>query len=337
MSYTFSLYGLGVVTDLPIPGVPNAPIDSVDLRLHMGKLPGWLPQLDRDQIEAWHTSNYKDTSGNSQLRVFRISDGKYFWYRYSDKTEFLIDQDAANIWAAWPGDLTLEDTATYLLGPVMGFVLLLRGCVSLHASAIVIDEHAVALAGPAGAGKSTTAAAFAEMGYRVLAEDVVTLDDRGDSFLIQPAYPCIRLWPASVEVLYGPNDLPRLTPNWDKRYLDLTQDGYDFQAHPLPLSGIYLLGERSDDKDAPLIREMTQAEALMSLIANTYATNLMDRQMRAREFELLSRMLKTVPVREIIPHASPAKISGLCRLITADFQNLKSTMRAQSEGQTVNV
>src|SRR6185437_2076265 len=105
-------------------------------------------------------------------------------------------------WAAWREPLTLEDTSTYLLGPVMGFVMLLRGVVCLHASAVAIGEGAIALVGPAGSGKSTTAAAFAERGYRVLAEDVVTLDDRGYRFLLQPGYPCIRLWPAAVKALY---------------------------------------------------------------------------------------------------------------------------------------
>jgi dephospho-CoA kinase len=60
--------------------------------------------------------------------------------------------------------------------------MLLRGVVCLHASAVAIGDEAIALLGPAGSGKSTTAAAFAERGYSVLAEDVVTLDDRGDHF-----------------------------------------------------------------------------------------------------------------------------------------------------------
>jgi len=288
----------------------------------MGKLPDWLSEVTSDQLETWYISEYKHASGEPSLRVFLLAGGKHFWFRYTDGTEFLIDNDAANLWAVWPEELTLEDTATYLLGPIMGFVLLLRGCVSLHASAIVIDGHAIALAGQAGAGKSTTAAAFAELGYRVLAEDVVTLDDRGDSFLIQPAYPCIRLWPESVKALYGTKDLPRLTPNWNKRYLDLTQDPYDFQKHPLPLSAIYLLVNRSDDEDAPRIREMTQSEALINLIANMYASYLMDKQMRGREFELLSRLLKTIPMREVIPHASATKISELCQIIKEDFHAL---------------
>jgi ABC-type dipeptide/oligopeptide/nickel transport system ATPase component len=195
--------------------------------------------------------------------------------------------------------------------------MLLRGIVCLHASAIAIGKEAIALVGPAGSGKSTTAAAFAERGYSVLAEDVVTLDDRGDRFLVRPGYPCIRLWPPAVKALYGSEThLPKLTPNWDKCYLDLSAR---FQGEPLPLTAIYQLGERHDDSAAPFIETLDRSEALMALVANTYATKLMDKHMRAREFELLTRVVGNVSVRRVTPHADPARITELCNLIVDDF------------------
>jgi hypothetical protein len=199
----------------------------------------------------------------------------------------------------------------------MGFVMLLRGVVCLHASAVAVGDKAIALLGPAGSGKSTTAAAFSDRGYSVLAEDVVTLDDRVDHFLVRPGYPCIRLWPASVKALYGSEThLPKLTPNWDKCYLDLKQQ---FRAEPLPLAAIYHLGERRHDTNAPFVEGLDRSEGLLSLIANTYATKLMDKQMRAREFELLTRVLNNVPLRRVIPHADPARIPELCDSILNDF------------------
>jgi hypothetical protein len=121
-----------------------------------------------------------------------------------------------------------------------------------------------------------------------------------------------------VKALYGSEThLPRLTPNWDKCYLDLT--GGAFHAEPLPLAAIYHLGERRHDTRAPFVEPLDRSEGLLSLIANTYATKLMDRQMRAREFELLTRVLNNVPLRRVTPHADPARIPELCDTILKDF------------------
>lgn len=322
MPYRCSIYGLGVVANRTVPGVPASSIATEDVRINFHSLPAQLNELSASHIETAYIADYTDECGRPVLRVFRLFQGKYYRFCYADQTEFVIDGPGTEIWADWPEPLTIEDAATYLLGPVMGFVMLLRGVVCLHASAIAIDGYAIALAGPAGSGKSTTAAAFSDRGFSILAEDVVTLDDRGDRFLVRPGYPCIRLWPASVKALYGTEShLPKLTPNWDKRYLDLTERPEQFQQHPLTLGAIYLLDQRRDDSEAPLVETLDRAEGLMSLVANTYATKLMDKDMRAREFELLTRVLNYVPLRRVTPHSDPARIPQLCERLLNDFES----------------
>jgi hypothetical protein len=332
MDYRYSIYGLGLVANRPVPGVPTSPITSVGVRLYFGFLPPWLNELTPQQIETSYITEYTDESGQPGLIVFKLLGGKYFRFCYADQTEFVLDQTGSEIWATWPDTLTLEDTTTYLLGPVLGFVLLLRGLVCLHASAIAVGNESIALVGPAGAGKSTTAAAFSELGHSVLAEDVVTLDDRGIHFFVRPAYPCIRLWPASVKALYGADaELPKLTPNWDKRYLDLTQTPEQFQSNPLPLAAIYQLAERQDDPAAPFVQPLDRTEGLISLIANTYATNLMNKEMRALEFELLGRVLAHVPLRRVTAHTNPNRITQLCECILEDFESIKLRRSEQQE------
>ena len=327
MHYGCSIYGLGVLANRPIPTVPRSTITTTDVRVSFGVLPEWFDSLEPHQIETTYVTDYGDACGTPALVFSRLHGGKFYRFSYADKTQFVVDDAGREIWSDWPEPLTLEDASTYLLGPVMGFVLLLRGLVCLHASAIVVDGKAIALVGPAGAGKSTTAAAFAARGFNVLAEDVVTLDDRGDSFLVRPAYPCIRLWPASAATLYGSSSaLPPLTPNWDKRYLDLTRGSVlkstRFESTPRQLAALYLLGERCDEPEAPLVEPVDRANGLMSLVANTYATKLMDKHMRAREFELLSRVLSRVPLRRVTPHSDPARIGKLCETILSDFNTL---------------
>lgn len=339
MPYRCSIYNLGITANRAIPGVPSSATDATDVRLCFGSFPAWVRELDRRDIQLSYTSEYTDVSGEPLLRVFRLLGGSHYHFRYADQTEFLVDKAGTEIWCCWREPLTIEDAATYLLGPVMGFVLLLRGIVCLHASAVVIDGEAIALVGPAGSGKSTTAAAFSSRGFSILADDVVTLDHRADRFLVRPSYPCIRLWPASVKALYGTEShLPRLTPNWEKRYLDLTNRSDQFERKPLPLSAIYVVGERSHEAAAPFVEPLDRTNALLSLIANTYTNYLMDKQMQARQFELLTRVLATVPVGKVTPHADAGRLQELCDCIFGDFASLKSHWsKAEDSRRAVHV
>lgn len=330
MSHRCSIYGLGISANRPIPSVPSSPIESIDVNIHFGSVPAWIYELES---QLSYTAEYTDSSGQPVLRVFRLLDGKYHHFRYADNTEFLVDHTGSEIWTAWQPPLTIEDTATYLLGPIMGFTMLLRGIGCLHASAVVVDAKAVALVGPAGSGKSTTAAAFSNTGFDILADDVVTLDHRDGDFLVRPAYPCIRLWPASVRTLYGSEShLPLLTPNWDKRYLDLTPR---FPSQSVPLSAIYLFGERVGEPGAPFVRPIDRTKALLSLIANTYTNYLIDKSMQARQFDLLTRVLAEVPVRRVTPHADARRIQQLCDCILDDFGSLKHHFSNPQDSQAV--
>ena len=318
--YSSTIYGLQIHFNERVPGLSfsNFHTDTQDVQVDFGAMPAWFEKDQRGR-ELRFVRPDGDVTTKPRLAVWSVGD--HYHLQYKDGTEFLVDDAGTRVWATWPSDtLTVEDTATYLLGPVMGFVLLLRGFTSLHACAVAVEDRAVAIVGPAGSGKSTTAAAFADRGYPILAEDVVTLRDRGASFMVEPGYPSIRLWPSSVEALYGAAaTLPKLTPTWDKCYLDLTQEQYEFQKQPLPLAAIYLLAERADGP-APFVQELAPGEGLMSLVANAYATYLMARQMRAREFELLNRVVKSVPIRRVTPHSDPARIGQLCHAIVEDFR-----------------
>jgi hypothetical protein len=61
---------------------------------------------------------------------------------------------------------------------------------------------------------------------------------------------------------------------------------------------------------------------MISLIANTYGTKLLDKHMRAREFELLSRVVAHVPLRRVTPHTDPDRLANLCHLLLDDFEQL---------------
>jgi hypothetical protein len=296
------------------------------LRLHF--LAHKLARMPQGTVQVFYSGAVDEATGLPTVQVEKLEAAgrRYFHLRYLDHTKFVVDSSATEIWAYWPDAVTKEDALTYLVGPVMGFALRLRGIAALHASVVAIDGRAIILVGSAGIGKSTTAAALAILGYPVLSEDIAALDDPGDHFFVQPGYPRVNLWPSSVELLFGAADaLPRicpLHPTWDKRYLDLTTPPYRFQDKPLPLGAVYVLGDRTDDQSTIDIKPLTGTEAMIMLVANTYANYLLDKQMRAREFEVLGRLLRHVPVRKVSPPANPHRIWDLCRVLVEDFRQL---------------
>lgn len=320
MTFVSSAFGLTFVSAVAVPGlVPGAPKAPDPITLRLGMLPDWLGPEPLARARILHP-RADEAHPASPVRVRWVEDAGAFLFDYADGTRFVLDRGATEVWAAWPAGATLEDTATYLLGPIAGFLLRLRGRVPLHGSGIVVDGGVVGLVGASGAGKSTTAAAFAARGVPVVADDILALGRVGDRIHVHAAYPYLRLWPESVEILFGSRDaLPPLTPNWDKRYLDLDGRGEIFQGGPLALSALYLLGERSSAADAPSIRPLPPREALLALVANTSSNQFLDAGMRRTEFLILDHLVRTVPASRIVPHGDPARLPELCDTILRDL------------------
>jgi len=149
-------------------------------------MPPWLVNEPRPVWQTWYDSPNRDAAGTPCLRVSRGLPGGWFRSRYADGTEFLIDAAGSEIWSTWPTGSTIEDAAAYLLGPIFGFALRLRGTPCLHASAVRVRSAAVALMGPGGAGKSTMAAVLARLGAAVVTEDVLPLTDREGRWFVEP-------------------------------------------------------------------------------------------------------------------------------------------------------
>jgi len=288
--------------------------------VRLGSIPSWLTEF-RAQV-PFYVSPYTDEHGEPNLKVWRLSSGEFLRFSFSRGIEFVIDREGTKIWADWPEDVSLPDAACYLRGPILGNLLCLRGVTCLHSSAIIVDGRAIAIAGMAGAGKSTTAAAFSRCGFPVLSDDICALDERDGEFWVQPGYPHLCLWPSSVQMLCGDEDaLPPIAPPWTKRYMDLRPYA-GFHSGPVRLGAVYLLTERSAGEDAPYCSESRPLFDLIRLVENTFVRNLLTPEMKARDFALLARLLARTPVRTVVPHSDPARLPQLCDAILNDFRGL---------------
>ena len=298
---SYLIHGLRLDSNFPIDSLPPAPtgFGRKDVEVTLGSLPDRV--RDASASTDWYQSLARDAAGVPRQRIRLVEGTGDLWVRYADGTEFVIDARGTSVFAAWPPRFTMEDAVIYLLGPVLGLVLRIKGRTCLHASVVVAGGRALAFAGPAGFGKSTIAGAFARAGHPVLSDDLLALTERGGRFWAEPGYSRVRLWPESVEGLFGSADAcPLLVRGWDKRYLDLAASGA-FCERPLRLAAIYAIGERTNEPPEAVIESLPRREALLRLIANAYTGHLPGAHRRRDEFEVFGRLAADVPTRLVRP------------------------------------
>lgn len=324
MSFTYVVFGLTLSSTGPIPGLTPAP-DSAktpDIELHLGVPPHPLGSISIPPESLVYTSSYSDSNGAPALRIWRTVRENLLHMVYFDGMQFWMNQSGSELWALWPEQSSIEDAATYLLGPVLGLLLRFRGVTCLHASAVALDGSTIAFVGAEGAGKSTTAAAFARSGCAVVSDDVVALAERSEEFWVSPAYPHICLWPNSVELLYGSADaLPPLSPTWEKKRLALGNAELRFEEGSLPLRAVYIL-DNYRSEPGPYVEAVPAHEGFFLLVANSYATNMLDSEMRANEFKTLSSLVAKVPIRRLFTSKGQLPPEELCTVVRRDFARL---------------
>ncbi len=338
MTYPYRAYGLTLSCDTPVSALREEAIDleSYDIAVSLGPKPDWVREAIRLPRRLEHPRPGEVERDNSPFTLTSYGAEEFFELAYGNEALFFVDAAAKRIWGNCLPPLTNEDVATYLLGPVMGFVLRRRSVLALHASAVCIGGQAVALCGESQAGKSTTAAALALRGIPVLCEDITPLIEQDGRFHVEPGYPRVCLWPDAVEKLLGtPDSLPRLTPNWEKLFLPLDGGNAKFEAKRQVVSAVYLFAPRVTEPDAPRIELLSAREAILELVQNTYMNWLLDRSQRAAEFDALGKLVAQVPIRRIVPHLDPRRIGALCELVVADAERLSAAYDAAARASAL--
>ena len=321
---TYRTYGLTLESDLPVTGLsPVSPrVPGSDIQLHFAAVPNWAAQAELLPITSVRVRP-SVFPGDGSFTVSEFADRRFFHLAYGDGTRFLMDRGATRIWGEPGPGLCHDDLCVYLLGPIMGFVLQQRGNTTLHASALSFRGRAIALVGEAGAGKSTTAAALALRGWPVLCEDVCALELISGKYQVLPAYPRVCLWPDSVDFLFSSREaLPLIVRGWEKRFLALDGTRAEFASTCSPLAAIFLLAARSDQEAAPRIEPISQREALLQLVQNTYMNWYLDRRQRAAEFDSLTRVVSSAECFRLIPSTDPARLPALAEIIEKQTSRL---------------
>ncbi|CAI6087135.1 HPr kinase/phosphorylase [Cohnella sp. JJ-181] len=253
-------FGLDIASRIPLPELPltggGAAAGAADITIDAGE-PGPL----REELEATG-SNFSLTRGRGR-----------FLFLIPETAVYCIDEGRRITVAPLPG-ADPEKVRVYLLGTCLGALLLLRGLLPLHGSAVVIGGRAYAFVGDSGAGKSTLAAALVGMGHRLVSDDVVAVAaGEGGRPVVMPAYPQQKLWQESLDGLGLQGAQYRPIYRETEKFAVPVADR--FGAEPVPLAGVFELAR--SDRDAIAIGELPALERLRVMLQHTYRQALIPR------------------------------------------------------------
>jgi hypothetical protein len=173
-------------------------------------------------------------------RVYRDPAGCYHVWT-SDAGWFSVDPADRLIRAEVKAD-DLRREVRLLTTPML-LLMVNRGDLPLHASAVEINGRAYLFGAPSRFGKTTMAAGFHAAGYRVLAEDVACVQI-GDKPMVIPGPALLRLRRDVAEKLTL-SSVRKQGEDPDRLFLALEDEARNGSG-PLPLGGVVLLRGHSD-------------------------------------------------------------------------------------------
>lgn len=187
----------------------------------------------------------------------------------------------------------------HLLGFVLSYWLERAGRPALHASAVVVDGHAVAFLSSHGGGKTSLAATLLGLGYGLLSDDIVALTPSDIGPLAHPGYPQMRMWPEQARHFVGHDDLEKVHPALTKRRVPVGPGGIgSFDGERRPLVSLYLPQRRDGGEVA--FETMAAGPALFELVRHTFLTGIVEGVgLSTARFAALGEVVRRVPLRVV--------------------------------------
>lgn len=313
----YSVYDLSVRSDVPLPIVPLLPRAHATPDVVVRRIDTNCPvALDEPAVAQLSCPVH-----GTHMREYRRADGVWIWLRGIGTFHVTPDAARVDVYAGEGADAQALGLA--IVGPVLTFVRHLHGCPSLHASAIVAADGAVAFLGPRGRGKSTMATAFLRRGARLVSDDALPLLLRDDGVYGAPGPAFLKVWRTTAQQTLALDDeLPDLLPNVDKKLLTL-EGRFGFARTPVRLRALYVL-ERYDPEAAGrtdvAFRSPRPREALLALVAHTSSRAYLVPDDEALLVRTYARMLPMLPVYVLAYPDGFAHQEAVCARILAHLE-----------------
>lgn len=205
----------------------------------------------------------------------------------------------------------------FLLGSAWGALCYQRDMLVLHASAVRVENEAVAFCAHQGMGKSTMAAWLTARGYALVSDDLTRFDIPAQGQpTIYPSAPRLKLWRDALSALeWSSAELERDHFRADKFHLPLAEDG---RQQPLPLRAIYLL----EWGECNIIRLSGGTAVRRFVSAATYRGALLEPMGKMGAYwQQCLEMVRRVPVWELQRPRDLAAMEQTVRRLQAHWTN----------------
>lgn len=254
--YYYQVYGMKIASNIEVPEFP----------IIKGKYKGI------DAVEIITDKLSEDIRAEIQKGKYNFMSKDNIWFHVEGVADFCISEGKkVVIEPCQPCDTSR--LKNYLMGSVLGFLLLQRNEVAIHGGTVAIDGKGVIITGQGGVGKSTLTLVFGERGYKFLADDIspVKIADR---LYVEPGFPYHKLC-ADVMEKKKLNKEDYLTCRGAKELKYVVPDFDGFEKQPLPLHSIWEIAV--DDVDCLYVEEIKKSDKVKRIISNIYKSECIGR------------------------------------------------------------
>ncbi len=253
MKYYYRVYGVNIESKIEVPEFEVIDSNSdIDVKLSFGVVNEEIIDL----ITQGHRAKYEKQD---------------MWFYIEDVAIFHIyNGDAVTIEPM--GDKNNKMIKLYIMGSVMGMILLQRNMVAIHGGGIVIDGKGCIFTGQKGAGKSTITTALRKKGYKFIADDVCSINI-GETNTIHHGFGYQKLCEDAMEKLgYNLNEFEPFRGDLNvNKYIVPAFD--EFTKEEVPLEAVFELSV-GDVKEVQ-IEEILGVDKINKLIENVFRIEML--------------------------------------------------------------
>ncbi len=289
-------FGLNIQSEIQLPGCV-ATGEAPDVTIRYGTVPETLP-------------------GAAMIRVCAQARPGQFLLTLDNVAKYLVEDGTCITIEPAPG-VTDDEVRLFLMRAVWSALLLQRGLLPLHGSAIRVKDGAVVFAGPSGNGKSTLAAALRERGFPVIADELCALAVKENSPpLLLPGFPQILLWAASLRKLKKDiRQLGPVRPGLEKYILPLENTAV---LESFPLERVYTL--HTGNTPSFTLSSLRGVKKNHALIDCTYRVHqVAGHGLSASHFRQCADAARYIEVKRLERPAMPFDIDSLVKRFTEDL------------------